>query len=182
MGINEQTGYNINNDRKERLAFNRQKIGEHARTIHYRQYIVGLIVICIVTITAIGWITVNRKNDNTEIKKMAGYETSGSIGDTALVIFNQIDAIAHKKDDFFHQPGKVYTIKANILFNKYDTIYHVLDNGYHRSITTEEKLRRAEKIGKFIKAQDILFASTQYTNLEEDKVLKQLNGDFLAKL
>jgi RecA-family ATPase len=96
----------------------------------------------------------------------------------AITIFNQMDAIAHEKDNFFHQSGKIYTRTGDTLFHKYDTMFHVLDNAYHTAVDTEKKLLRAQRLARFIKIQNELFAATEYVNKEEDKIFNQLDQDF----
>lgn len=39
----------------------------------------------------------------------AGYE-SLTPDVNAVIVFNEMDAIAHEKDNFFHGTGKIYTI------------------------------------------------------------------------
>jgi hypothetical protein len=114
--------------------------------------------------------------DMTSNTSIAAYEPTPEIN--AIIIFNQMDAIAHEKDNFFHQTGKIYTLSGDTLFQKYDTMFHVLDNAYHRSIDAKEKLRWAQKLVKFIKVQNTLFASTEYINVEQDKTFKELDEDF----
>lgn len=100
----------------------------------------------------------------------------------AVLIFNQMDAITHEKDNFFHQTGKIYTITGDTLFHRYDTMFHILDNAYHRSIDTKEKLKRAQQLEKFIKAQNELFTSTTYINAEQEKRFETLDQQFLQIL
>lgn len=111
---------------------------------------------------------------------LAGYETTPEL--EAIAIFNQMDAIAHEKDNFFHQPGKIYTLSGDTLFSKYDTMFHVLDNAYHRAVDPDEKLLRAQRLARFIKIQNELFAATTYVNPEKDKLFESLNEEFIKAL
>lgn len=93
-----------------------------------------------------------------------------------------MDQIAHAKDSFFHKKGGIYTFDDDTIFKKYDTIFHVLDNGYHRSFNADEKLKRADKLQRFFKMQDALFASTRYGDSSQDMLFKQLDASFTQAL
>lgn len=100
----------------------------------------------------------------------------------AIILFNQMDAIAHEKDNFFHQSGKIYTLSGDTLFHRYDTMFHVLDNAYHRSVDTDDKLKRALRLEEFLNEQNRIFAATAYSNLEEDQRFDQLDQQFLQMI
>lgn len=119
-------------------------------------------------------------SNTTSTPLLAGYEMTPEL--EAVAIFNQMDAIAHEKDNFFHQSGKIYTLSGDTLFSKYDTMFHVLDNAYHRAVAPNEKLLRAQRLARFIKIQNGLFAATAYVSPEKDKLFESLNKDFTIAL
>lgn len=93
-----------------------------------------------------------------------------------------MDAIAHEKDNFFHQTGRIYTLSGETLFHRYDTMFHILDNNYHRAVNINDKIQRAQRLERFINIQNTLFASTAYVNPEQDKLFAQLDQDFTNAL
>gem|GEM_PF-3961379 len=95
-----------------------------------------------------------------------------------IAIFNQMNALAHEKDEFFHQEGKIYSLSGDSLFKKYDNMYHILDNNYHRAVTIDEKIQAAKKLVKFFTLQDELFDATTYNHPEKDKIFDDLKHEF----
>ncbi len=160
----------------------RQKIAEHI-SMHYRKYLFWIGALCGFTISLFARVFFG--TSATSVRTAAAYETTETAYESlipevkALIVYNQMDAIAHEKDNFFHQPGKIYTLSWETLFRKYDTMFHVLDNAYHRSIDTEEKLKRAKKLEEFLKIQNNLFASTMYTDKAQDQRFDELDKEFL---
>lgn len=156
----------------------RQKVAEHVGK-HYRKYLfsVGALSGFMIAFTA----RIFFGTSDTTRQASAGYETL-TPEVNAIIIFNQMDAIAHEKDNFFHQTGKIYTLNGETLFHKYDTMFHVLDNAFHRSIDTKEKVKRAQRLEAFIKTQSNLFAATAYSNPTQDKQFDQLDHQFLQTI
>lgn len=156
----------------------RQKVAEHVGK-HYRKYLfsVGALSGFMIAFTA----RIFFGTSDTTRQASAGYETL-TPEVNAIIIFNQMDAIAHEKDNFFHQTGKIYTLNGETLFHKYDTMFHVLDNAFHRAIDTTEKLKRAQRLEAFIKIQNNIFAATEYSNPAQDKQFDKLDQQFLQIL
>ena len=84
----------------------RQKVAEHVGK-HYRKYLfsVGALSGFMIAFTA----RIFFGTSDTTSSTSAAYE-SFTPEVNAILIFNQMDAIAHEKDNFFHQPGKIYTL------------------------------------------------------------------------
>lgn len=164
-------------ENKEIVTDDKKKIIEHIG-IHYRKYLFGLGVFGGLMISLIGRVVFNSSATSNPL--FAGYEMTPEL--EAIAIFNQMDAIAHEKDNFFHQSGKIYTISGDTLFRKYDTMFHVLDNAYHRAVSPKEKILRAQRLTRFIKIQNGLFAATAYISPEKDKLFESLDQEFTTAL
>lgn len=162
-------------DSNRQAIDDRQKVAEHV-SMHYRKYLFGIGTLCGFTISLMAWIFFG--TSTTSSTTQAAYETL-TPEVNAILIFNQMDAIAHEKDNYFHQTGKIYSLSGDTLFHKYDTMYHVLDNTYHRTINIEEKLKRAQRLESFLKVQNDLFAATAYANSEQDRNFAELDKQFL---
>ena len=99
----------------------------------------------------------------------------------AVEVFDQIDAIAHQRDVFFHQTGMVYTNPQLLdsAFTKMDTIYHLLYRGYHdANLNVDQKFVLAQKFDKIIDIQDELFHSVRETTSPLDAEFHVLDTTF----
>lgn len=163
-------------DSNKQAIDEKQKIADHV-SMHYRKYLFGIWALCGFTISLMAWIFFG--TSTTTSTTQAAYENL-TPEVNAILIFNQMDAIAHEKDNYFHQTGKIYSLSGDTLFHKYDTMYHVLDNTYHRTIDIEEKLKRAQRLESFLKIQNELFAATTYANTEQDKKFSELDKEFIT--
>lgn len=169
MDTTNEVSFHPTDDTKQKMENDRQKIAEHVSK-HYRKYLFWIWMLCGLMISIVTWITFSTNKSNADFQLAPDIE--------AIAIFNQMDALAHKKDEFFHQKGKIYSLSGETLFKKYDTMYHVLDNAYHWAVTIDEKIEAAKQLEKFLNLQNALFASTAYTNIEDNIKFESLDSDF----
>lgn len=170
MDTSNQATFYPTEDVKKKMEEDKQKVAEHVSK-HYRKYLFGIGVICGLAISIITRATFSASSESN-----AGYEPAPDIN--TIAIFNQMNALAHEKDEFLHQEGKIYSFSGENLFKKYNTMYHMLDNEYYRAVTIEEKIEIAKKIAQFFDMEKALFDAVSYPNLEKKQSFELLQKEF----